>query len=82
MDSSGGKIRTEAEGRELWLPYAMEFLSQADEIRVPSICRENDDGIVVVIERQLIAITRKSDEAGTASHLAPSSPPDQDFRSQ
>jgi hypothetical protein len=28
MDTSG-KIRTEAEGRELWLPYLIEFLRQA-----------------------------------------------------
>jgi hypothetical protein len=60
MDQSG-EIRTEAEGRELWLPYAMEFLRQANEIRMPSISHQNEDGSLVVIERQLIAIIRSGE---------------------
>lgn len=66
MDQSAGEIRTAAEGRELWLSYAMEFLRQADEIRMPSICHQKDDGSLVVIERQLIATIRGSGEAVAA----------------
>jgi hypothetical protein len=80
MGTSSGKIRTEAEGRELWLPYAMEFLRHA-EIQEIITCGEDDaDGNPIVTERKLIAIVRRSDVEDAAQTLPPSSQPDQGVR--
>jgi hypothetical protein len=45
------------------IAYMIEFLRQAGEIRMPSICHQNDDGSLTVIERQLIETIRRSGEA-------------------
>jgi hypothetical protein len=62
MDESSGAIRTEAEGRELWLPYAMEFLRNA-EIRQITLWDENPDGGPRIIERKLIGTLRMAEDA-------------------
>lgn len=46
------------------IAYFVEFLRQAGEIQIPTLCHQNDDGSLVVIERQLIATIRKSGRGG------------------
>jgi hypothetical protein len=63
--------------RQTLLEYAIAFLREADEIRMPALCGEAEDGGLVVMERQLVAIIRRSGVAdGAASAL---SPPDLDL---
>jgi len=72
MDISNDKIRTQAEGFELWIPYLIEFLRQA-EIQEIITCSEDDaDGKPIVTERKLIATIRRSD-VGHAAQKQPSS---------
>src|SRR5271169_3746689 len=61
MDQSC-KIRTQTEGRELWLPYAIEFLRKAD-IQEITIWDENIYGTPRVIERRLIASLKIATDA-------------------
>lgn len=79
MAQSSGKIRTEAEGRELWLPYAMNFLRQA-KIEDIITCDEDANGNLIVIERKLIATVSRSDAADVAQKRPSSSQPDQGVR--
>jgi hypothetical protein len=65
MDTSSGKIRTQAEGFELWLPYATEFLRKA-EIREITLWDENPDGSPRIIERKMIATLKIAEGAPAA----------------
>ncbi|HEV2336332.1 MAG TPA: hypothetical protein VGS13_12595 [Stellaceae bacterium] len=49
------------------LDYAIEFLREADEIRMPATCHEADDGRLIVIEHRLIAVKRSDVAAAAAS---------------
>lgn len=64
MDTSA-KIRTRSWGRELWLPYLIEFLRQT-KIEEIVTCGEDPDGRAVVSERKLIATIPRSDVADAA----------------
>lgn len=65
MNQPSGAIRSEAEGRELWLPYAMEFLRKAD-IQEITMWDENLEGTPRVIERRLIATLKIATDAPAA----------------
>jgi hypothetical protein len=64
--------------RSTILDYAIAFLRAADEIRMPVICRENAKGEIVVSERQLFAVIRRSAEEVDAASVAPSLDPNSD----
>jgi len=66
--------------RQTLLDYAITFLRDANEIRMPVICRETADGKIVVSERQLFAVIRKSAEAVEVASA--SSPLDPDSGNQ
>lgn len=53
---------------------AIALLRQAQEIRMPVICREAEDGGLIIVERQLFAVVRRSGAATDAASA--SSPPD------
>jgi hypothetical protein len=53
---------------------AIALLRQAQEIRMPVVCREAADGGLIIVERQLFAIVRGSDVA--ADVASASTPPD------